>query len=538
MIVKFFAGRGSGSARSSTDYLLGPNGNRPGAKVLRGNARETALLADSLKFKNRFSVGCLSFEEGDISPEAKEEIMDEFERAMFADLERDRYNILWVEHKDKGRLELNFLIPKVDLKTGRSITPYLKGKDTPRVEAFKDYTNAKYNLTDPNNPTKARQTKIPDNLPRDKKALLEAVNNSVIAMASIGELSSRQDVINHLTKSGIEVTRETNKAISIADPSGGRNIRLKGAVYESEFAGYNGKFREEYAERIREYQESRTERVAAARNKFEELVKRKGREYQQRTTLCDNQNDERGRGCNEAAFGDSERLGRSAIARGSHNGSGNGGISQFSNTDDYRANSQRNRGGSESDIAHAQLEHQEDSRSEGSDGYGARNRNGIVAGGRTELAERRDQAISQTSQEVYDGNRHSSGTIIHDWDGLGRGAKQVLLNLSKGEPDEFLHRTTQAIIEYEYIIHRASNEREQAAERRARDEEERIRRHERAAEAARRLSDNSSSYESDIEQREQEAKRREQELARIAEQAAAAEQKQQQTISRSSGMSM
>ena len=195
MIYKFFKGRGSGSARSSTDYLLGKNGDRPGAKVLRGNARETALLADSLKFKNKFSVGCLSFEEGDISPEAKEEIMDEFERAMFADLERDRYNILWVEHTDKGRLELNFLIPKVDLKTGRSITPYLTGKDTERLGAWRDYTNAKHGLTDPNDPAKKQITQLSDRLPQDRKELIKAINESMTDLAANGIISSRAHIV-------------------------------------------------------------------------------------------------------------------------------------------------------------------------------------------------------------------------------------------------------------------------------------------------------------------------------------------------------
>lgn len=282
MIYKFFKGRGSGSARSSTDYLLGKNGDRPGAKVLRGNARETALLADSLKFKNKFSVGCLSFEEGDISPEAKEEIMDEFERAMFADLERDRYNILWVEHTDKGRLELNFLIPKVDLKTGRSITPYLTGKDTERLGAWRDYTNAKHGLTDPNDPAKKQITQLSDRLPQDRKELIKAINESMTDLAANGIISSRAHIIEHLEAAGFNVARQTNQSISLADPSGGRNIRLKGALYEAEFAGFNGKFKEEYEERNRQYESDRAGRAAAARAKFERLVAAKSEEYRSR----------------------------------------------------------------------------------------------------------------------------------------------------------------------------------------------------------------------------------------------------------------
>ncbi|MEC4460013.1 relaxase/mobilization nuclease domain-containing protein, partial [Klebsiella pneumoniae] len=39
-------------------------------------------------------------------------------------LDKDQYSILWVEHTDKGRLELNFLIPNTELLTGKRLQPY------------------------------------------------------------------------------------------------------------------------------------------------------------------------------------------------------------------------------------------------------------------------------------------------------------------------------------------------------------------------------------------------------------------------------
>ncbi|MCI4509684.1 hypothetical protein, partial [Escherichia coli] len=38
-----------------------------------------------------------------------------------------------------------------------------------------------------------------------------------------------------LTEAGLEVVRVTRSSISIADPNGGKNIRLKGAFYEQSF---------------------------------------------------------------------------------------------------------------------------------------------------------------------------------------------------------------------------------------------------------------------------------------------------------------
>lgn len=279
MIYKFFkAAKGGGSAKSSVNYLCGTKMNRAGATILRGDPRLTALIADNLPFKNSYSVGCLSFEEADISDEAKNQIMDNFERALFANLDKDRYDISWVEHKDKGRLELNFIFPKVDLKTGRSITPYLTGRDTDRLAAFRDFTNIEYGLSDPNDPSKQRLARLSENLPKNKKEFVEVLNERLGEMAELGLVSSRADVIAQLESAGVKIARETNKSISIADPDGGRNIRLKGALYEQDFD--LERFKSEREQSKQDFVANEQERYRAAQSTFERLVQTKQAEYQ------------------------------------------------------------------------------------------------------------------------------------------------------------------------------------------------------------------------------------------------------------------
>ncbi|MGK3295905.1 hypothetical protein ACSLNR_28615, partial [Escherichia coli] len=41
-------------------------------------------------------------------------------------------SILWVEHQDKGRLELNFVIPNMELANGKRLQPYYDRADRPR----------------------------------------------------------------------------------------------------------------------------------------------------------------------------------------------------------------------------------------------------------------------------------------------------------------------------------------------------------------------------------------------------------------------
>ena len=63
MIVKIFSNKGGGSPKASIDYLLGKDRQRDGAKVLSGDPELSQSIAESLEFKNRYTVGCLSFEE-------------------------------------------------------------------------------------------------------------------------------------------------------------------------------------------------------------------------------------------------------------------------------------------------------------------------------------------------------------------------------------------------------------------------------------------------------------------------------------------
>ena len=64
----------------------------------------------------------------------------------------DQYNITWIEHKDKGRLELNFVIPNVELSTGKRLQPFYAPADMGRVDCFKKIINHDYNLHDPDDP--------------------------------------------------------------------------------------------------------------------------------------------------------------------------------------------------------------------------------------------------------------------------------------------------------------------------------------------------------------------------------------------------
>ncbi|EAA5370242.1 relaxase/mobilization nuclease domain-containing protein [Salmonella enterica] len=165
--------------------------------------------------------------------------------------------MLWVEPRDKGRLELNFLIPNTELLTGKRLQPYYDRADRPRIDAWQTIVNAKLDLHDPNAPENRRTLVTLNTLPRTKQEAAEAITD--------GEIKTRQDVIQTLTASGLDVVRTTKTSISLADPEGGRNLRLRGAIYEQSFENGDG-FQAEIERAGERYRATAEARVRQARD--------------------------------------------------------------------------------------------------------------------------------------------------------------------------------------------------------------------------------------------------------------------------------
>ncbi|MEM7358846.1 MAG: relaxase/mobilization nuclease domain-containing protein [Pseudomonadota bacterium] len=236
MMVKFHK-RGCGRGSGPIDYLLGRQRDRAGATLMRGDHEAMVELIDSLHFKNKYTSGLLSFTESDIDVNLKDQIIDAFEKTLFPGMESDQYNIVWIEHRDKSHLELNFVVANVENRTGKSLTPYLKKIDHSRISAFKNWVNAKYDFSDPNDPANARRLRRRDDLPQDVERLRQKLHAHVEACIAAGEIETRDDIVKELERLGINVARTTKSSISIRTNTSKRNIRLTGAVYLESWNG-------------------------------------------------------------------------------------------------------------------------------------------------------------------------------------------------------------------------------------------------------------------------------------------------------------
>lgn len=231
--------------KMAVDYLLGENRNRQDAKIIKGDIDLSLEIAEQSEHKNKYSCGCLSFEEADISEELKHKIMNDFERVLFPGLHNNQYDVTWIEHTDKGRLELNYFIPQVELTTGKSLTAYYHQADGNRVRDYVEITNQAYELTNPSdkppdltrlNWAKRTPQKIIDTGERIAREIIAKRPNiggeeQIMVIYTLAELG--YEIAKRKSGKNIGKPAVTKDSISIVNPDNpdGPNIRLKGLLF-------------------------------------------------------------------------------------------------------------------------------------------------------------------------------------------------------------------------------------------------------------------------------------------------------------------
>ncbi|WP_149710929.1 relaxase/mobilization nuclease domain-containing protein [Campylobacter concisus] len=232
MLIKFFK-TNSGGGESGIDYLLNSRVADKTAYVIKGNEHVTRQIINNIENRQKTCIGCLSFEEDNIDKNIKKELIREFERILFG-MYKERFNILWVEHIDKGRLELNFVIPKIDLKSGLAFNPYYHKADMPLIDSWQNYTNLRYNLSDPKDPAKSHilqgQRKelslIKDYIELERILIDKFINQ---------EFTCRSDILKAFNDSNIEITRVGGDYVSVKLPNSKKARRFKGDMFNEKF---------------------------------------------------------------------------------------------------------------------------------------------------------------------------------------------------------------------------------------------------------------------------------------------------------------
>ncbi len=276
MMIKVFP-HGKGEGNKPTRYLVRedyPGRDTRPPQVLRGDPAMASALIDSIDRRWKFTAGVLAWHPDDkVSAAQEEEVMDAFEQVAFAGLEPDQRYILWVRHTHAGHHELHFVIPRLELSSGKDFNAFPPGwqKD---FGIFRDMFNWRENWARPDDPVRAREV-MPKNtdlfkarLARGGKEVFESdrdkakeeIQARLKGLADDGQIGNRQDLIEALKAMELTINRAGKDYISVKTPTG-LKLRFKGAMFAENWK------RKEKAE----LEETEDERKRKARNMVERL---------------------------------------------------------------------------------------------------------------------------------------------------------------------------------------------------------------------------------------------------------------------------
>jgi hypothetical protein len=194
----------------------------------------------SKNFSHPYTAGVLSFKEEDIDEDLKNKIMSDFEEMMFSEIDpENRPPVLWVQHKDKGRLELNYLTFNA-LADKRAYKTYYHYADKKLFNAFCEVVNFENNIKSvldiSDGGSIGSATNNPNtNAPLNKKEKIKELESELLALIITSKLKDRNDLMEYLEKEkNIIINRKSDNYISIKFSEEDKPVRLKGDIYGSE----------------------------------------------------------------------------------------------------------------------------------------------------------------------------------------------------------------------------------------------------------------------------------------------------------------
>jgi hypothetical protein len=242
MFTKIFA-TGNGKIKHSINYLLSDfdhtgKKREPKPVVLDGNPALVEAVGNTISRKRTYTAGSINFRENEVPTlDQRESIMKSFEKTFLAGLEKgEDFTILWVEHWDKGRLELNFVIPDKELKSGRSLNVTRPGEINQQFfRDFDSYNNQKLGFEQvKRNPFRVQLNKLDTisghsfNVKNQKNKISDILSEKIMS----GEIRNRDELIE-LFGGKDKFSRIGKDYLSLKTNNGEtKSIRLKGPIFE------------------------------------------------------------------------------------------------------------------------------------------------------------------------------------------------------------------------------------------------------------------------------------------------------------------
>lgn len=311
MLIKFLPTKNKGDIEGLVDYLVRERNSKglirnPPPKILGGNPQQLILLVKDLALKTKYQTGAVSFAPTDrVSEKQQREVMELFERTAFAGLRRDQYDILWVQHShtQDNRLELHFVIPCIELSTGKSLNATWPGSHDTYYKALRDYLNNKCDWASPDDPARKRdiQPGFYAYIHRENEQLQAAgleldnridhrklIHEFLVEKMEQGVIRDRETMIQTLSAQGYQFRKIENNFITITREDLPRPIRFKGRMYEKSW-----QYRREVNKglKLKQKKEDREQLIARLKQDLERRIEKRALYFSQRYLTKDKEQD-------------------------------------------------------------------------------------------------------------------------------------------------------------------------------------------------------------------------------------------------------
>lgn len=233
---------GKGGSESAVRYLLSDT-DHEGKKrsvipeILFGDPDTFTTIANATKRQHKYTSGVIAFRDHEtITPDQVTTLIETFRATFLPSLKVDEnFADFWVMHRDKGNVELHFLVANTELVSTQQLNIHPPGeKNIQFFNAFSAVMNDTFGFAqvvpDPLKiALKPFEAKSP-NGKKDKKAkddFAKVLHTEIVG----GFIKDRNQLIGYLKHQGVEVPTIGTDFITVRLPGAKKNTRLKGPLF-------------------------------------------------------------------------------------------------------------------------------------------------------------------------------------------------------------------------------------------------------------------------------------------------------------------
>lgn len=233
---------GKGGVESAVNYLLS-DVDHEGKKraiapeILFGDPDTFTTIANATSRLHKYTSGVIAFRDHEsLTPDQVDTLIETFRATFLPSLRLDEnFADFWVMHRDKGNLELHFLVANTELATGQQLNIHPPGeKNIQFFNAFSAVMNDTFGFAQVvPDPLKIALKPFEAKAPSGKKNKKAKSDFAKVLHAEItnGFIADRNGLISFMKRSNIDVQKIGSDFITVRLPGAKKNTRLKGPLF-------------------------------------------------------------------------------------------------------------------------------------------------------------------------------------------------------------------------------------------------------------------------------------------------------------------